>query len=389
MKINRIFLALSLALSVNAMAQPLTSQQAVRKIVENNPRLRSAESEVKSQEIANNAFGKAEFTPAIDYTHTFGREGAKIDAGVSMDFDWPSLYGKRKNYASSANMIGVYRYLTELYDVEQQAMSLLTDGAYAEIRLGELNHILSVLERARELIVRGFEGGSLTIIDVRKAELEVTSAQLRIAETENELQDVRTQLCALADTNNLQVDMTAYLPLQLPSLDVCLAVAEGQPDVFLARTNAWVQENLAKIERAQRKPGFSLGYVYQRELGENFNGFSVGLRLPVRSKLYAAAADSEALRYEKSADMLANTHRINALRTHSRAEWLRTKIDALSAAALGNNYVELVEKAWRGGQINVLTYLQEVGYYLDTRMAVLALEHEYRLALVNLNRYSK
>ena len=44
--------------------------------------------------------------------------------------------------------------------------------------------------------------------------------------------------------------------------------------------------------------------------------------------------------------------------------------------------------AYKGGQINVITYIQELNYYLNAREVRLDAEYRLRLALITLNKYN-
>ena len=44
--------------------------------------------------------------------------------------------------------------------------------------------------------------------------------------------------------------------------------------------------------------------------------------------------------------------------------------------------------AYKGGQINVITYIQELNYYLSARETRLDAEYQLRLALITLNKYN-
>ena len=49
--------------------------------------------------------------------------------------------------------------------------------------------------------------------------------------------------------------------------------------------------------------------------------------------------------------------------------------------------MEILNKALAGGQISLLTYLQEVRYFVEARAVMLEMESEYNQVLVNLNKY--
>ena len=120
----------------------------------------------------------------------------------------------------------------------------------------------------------------------------------------------------------------------------------------------------------------------------HFNGFSVGVTLPVysrkhslaavRSRRMAAEFSSESLRMQ-----LEQTVRVD----FAGATTLRSQI-ALYAPVVENvNNLALLRKALDGGQLSLLDYLQEVSYFLRARLDFIDLNTEYTRTAFALSRY--
>ena len=70
---------------------------------------------------------------------------------------------------------------------------------------------------------------------------------------------------------------------------------------------------------------------------------------------------------------------------HSTALDLIKQINKFETALNGNHH-ELLLKALKGGQINMLDYIQEVNFYLEAELDLENMRHQYQLALSRLNR---
>ena len=52
------------------------------------------------------------------------------------------------------------------------------------------------------------------------------------------------------------------------------------------------------------------------------------------------------------------------------------------------NNIELLKKALDGGQINLITYIQEVNFFLEAQQNFIDIEYRYHQTLASLNKYT-
>ena len=146
---------------------------------------------------------------------------------------------------------------------------------------------------------------------------------------------------------------------------------------------------MVKVEKRSRIPGFSIGYEHEVEGSETFNGFSIGITLPMwgrkhqikASKLEAEAAlmDAEMALTRRMAEMDADRRQLDAL---------RATIDEYEPVINDKTNYELLQKALKAGQINFLTFIQESNYFIAARRDYIDTLYEYNLTLSRLNRYN-
>ena len=136
-------------------------------------------------------------------------------------------------------------------------------------------------------------------------------------------------------------------------------------------------------------PGFTLAYRHTYEEMQHCNGFAVGVSLPVFSRsraVKAATLRANASRFDAAqADASA---RSAVMAAYSTAEKRRNTLSELNDVTLDESYPRLLLMAYKGGQINVITYIQELNYYLSARETRLDAEYQLRLALITLNKYN-
>ena len=147
----------------------------------------------------------------------------------------------------------------------------------------------------------------------------------------------------------------------------------------------------ARAKAAARSclPGFSLGYRHQYEGGTHFNGLSVGIALPAwgasRSKA-AARAEAEAAALQAEAQTAATASQFDAQRR--RVVALGERLEAYDGALATSDYPALLRKSLDGGQISMLTYIQELNFFMEARIAREQAARDYHLALATLNKYA-
>lgn len=140
-----------------------------------------------------------------------------------------------------------------------------------------------------------------------------------------------------------------------------------------------------KAERAAGLPGFNIGYAHAFEEGNHFDGVSLGVSIPLfsgrGSKKRADAATAAARLDKEAVDGRLETEVRTAYESAAAAY---RKIAPMREAVENSDNAALLKKALAGGQINLITYIQETNYFLEARAELLDLEYRYAKALATL-----
>ena len=274
--------------------------------------------------------------------------------------------------------------LTEAYGVCLDIISLNRQIEYEK-------NIQSNIDALYEKNMKAFEHGEVSVIDINKLKVERIGLQQKIDDCVLRRDALVKQLegynanMPLAGVESLN----EYPAQQLVSLDEYLAEAkESAPEVMQYRADMAADEKDVKVAKMQGLPKFSLGYKHANEEGNSFNGATVGVSLPIfenrgKKKAAKAKAISSQLAYDNAVLALTNEVTTN----YNKATTLGKQLAGYSEALDGVNNVEILNKALAGGQISLLTYLQEVRYFVEARAVMLEMESEYNQVLVNLNKY--
>ena len=135
-------------------------------------------------------------------------------------------------------------------------------------------------------------------------------------------------------------------------------------------------------------PKLELGYQYTNELGDGFNGVTVGASIPIFSnKRKVAAAKAEAVANELHRTTYENETEARIKSEYAQAVALKSQLAQYIDIIADNNNFTVLRKALDGGQITLLNYLLELRYFLDAKNKYLDIEHTYHATLASLSRY--
>ena len=380
-------LTLSGAGAQNNMADILSCIEA------NNPQLKAGAQMVLSQK-AEVSSQNSLADPTFELEHLWGAQNAgdrKYDITVLQSFDFPSLYVQR-------NRVGNLK--RSLYDGQQTLLrqQVLLQAKELCLRIVYLNRCIELSDKrlaaADELarLYRGkLESGDAAILDVNKIEIEqlnVTTANTRLR---NELSTCLAQLRALNGGESLDVELSAltYPEAVLPaSFDELKTQAlQADPELQLLRQESLIADKSVALNRSGWLPKFELGYRHAYELGERFNGFAVGVSIPLfanRKKVKMAKAQA-----------LAGTFTVNNREQQALAE-LQSAYD--EAVTLKQNHARydllarqnnlgLLQKALAAGKISMVEYLVDATQLYEAFDNRLSLEYEYQLRLARLYKF--
>lgn len=390
-----LMLALPTICAATSALSPLTSDlitpsAAVDSILASSHRLQALRMDMESQTTAAKSEASTLPGPEVEFEHLWGSDGnTKWNAGISQSVDWPGVYGHRKAAAQKRSQAFEALYRSEQLALRYEADEAIGRAVYAAKRLALLDEIERNMTALQQYVKTGFERGQLTILDVKKIDLELYTLRSEIAGVRLEAQQAQTDLAALNNGRPLPVDVSDYRALPLDSLDIYLAEArENNPGVQSLAFSSEAAMLGARAADAARLPGLTLGYRHAYEERQHFNGLSVGISLPViggRGTAQAARIEAASLSTQASAARARLTAEVTG--AYKAACMSRDQMRGLSAVTLDDSYPRLLDMAFKGGQINVLTYIQELNYYLNARRDYLAADYAYRQALMTLNRY--
>ncbi len=373
-------------------ANAMTFNEILHHIASNNPSLAVSEAEGNAELIAMKSENNLP-NPEIEFDHKWGKEGSKWGIGVSQGFEWPGVYSSRKeaieNTSIALEWVNKVNYLDKLVEIKL----LLIDIINVRKQLA----LVQQLDQQTDSLIAKYEKskleGEATILDLNKLNIEKISLSRQINSLNNQYLTLESNL--IKENGGKDVSSILTSLMDYPD-EVILSeekyeqlLMEHDPQIKQYSHMAKAQEQNAKSAQLNKFPGFSLGYKLENELGTYFNGFSIGVTIPLFSqkhKVEAITATQKAINLQNNAFEIERLSQLKVQRAN--AINLYQEMLEYKPVLENHNNINLLKKALDGGQINLITYIQEVNFFLEAQQNFIDVEYRYYQALASLNRYA-
>lgn len=390
---KKIICTILLSVSVfTASAQKF--QQVLESIVSSSP-------EMKAMEFANGAETEALAQenilagPEIEGSHQWGNKGErKYGGGISQSFDWPGLYGARAK-ARKANTDALMQLQkSALADLTLEVKLLMIEFITTNEQLRAVSEASSNMNKLLELYQRGFKAGEESILDVNKLKIEHLRLSRRVTQLQEERDALLESIMGKAGSESVSDDLLSMTLNDLPADPIAdeaeyERIIDQSAKMQYMRSMQEATRMTGRVARLSGMPTFSLGYSMEHEDGQYFNGISVNIGLPSWSNKHRkATAEYQLLEQEvkMDAERLAQVLKMRRLRTS--AQRARTEQEMFREVLESTNQAELLMKALKGQHITLMTYLQELNYFLDATCDYYDIVNNAAQLCAELNKYN-
>ena len=357
-------------------------------VLENNAELRgniAREMASVAQNRAENALEGLE----VGGERMWSADPAKKDkwaVSVSQSFDYPGIYRARKQANDFNTQAFDYLQLSLISDKALSVKLLIIDIINAQARLDFYKQVGENLQRMDSLTQRSFELGNVTILDVRKMQLAVLDNDSRISTCESDVAVLMASLRGLGGVFSESDAMWQSYPIQ------CLLEPSRNPENYyeyhIGSFRSQAAQAATEAIKLGAMPSFALGYRHAFEDGTHFNGLSVAVKLPSfsqKQRRNAAKLEAEALTAEFDGQLALTM--AEAVGNYNSAMSLKASLEQYRNLSGDSSYLELLKRAYDGGAMTIIDYLNEINIFSDARLNYIDLEYRYNLTLARLNRY--
>lgn len=378
--------------TLSATAQ--TSIEDVLSSVEtNNKELQANRQLITAQKLASKLDNNLP-DPSVSYVHQYGnREGMGIQGELvaSQSFDFPSVYVQRHKLAKAKGE----SYDRQGAEVRQQ---ILLQAKEVCLDLVFLNQQKSLLDQRRQnaeqlaaLYEMRLKNGDASILETNKINLELLNAKNEARMNEAARVAKLHELATLNGGVAIHFTDTVYQPVETPQSFVDLqqeAVPANRQLLALQGEKSAALRQLG-VSKSLWLPGFELGYRLNTATGgERFNGFLVGITIPLFSnRNNVKQAKAQSLYTDLQIESTTTTVENELLQLYNQSVALKTSIDEYQSVLKSQNNLALLNKAIQSGQISMIEYFVDVTTLYQSMQNYMQLQNEYQKVMAQLYKH--
>ncbi len=393
MQMKRFILTIALVSSAMASGAQTSIEEVLRSVEANNKELQANRQMVTAQKLEAKLDNNLP-DPSVSYTHQYGnKEGMGIQGELvaSQSFDFPTVY-VQKNKLSKAKGEGFDRQSAE---IRQQILLQAKEVCLDLVLLNQQKNLLDIRRQNAEQLSALYEirlqNGDANVLEVNKINLELLNAKNEARMNETARMAKLHELAMLNGGIEINFTDTAYLPVENPLSFVDLkqeAIPANRQLLSLQSEKAAALRQLS-VSKSLNLPGFELGYRLNTATGgERFNGFLVGISIPLFSnRNHVKQAKAQSLYTDLQLESATATIESDLLRLYNQSVALKTSIDEYSEVLKSQNNLALLNKAIQAGQISMIEYFVDVTTLYQSMQNHMQLQNEYQKVMAQLYKF--
>lgn len=384
------FMTMVPAIAAGAQSPDGPFAQVLRSIEQNNPYLKTAAAELEVQKLENRSEALLDDLE-VEFNYLWGQNaevGQRHDLSVSQSFDIPTLMGMKSRQATALNSQAMLEYKAERLNILKQAQELCIEAVYNNKLMAEYEVLLEYADRLYEATAREVEMGELSLVDLNKARLNLTSAKAQAARAQLQKDAILASLRALNGGKDVVLEGESYgeTPLPMDFETWFTQAAEANPVIAYVAEEIAISNNSIRIEKLSALPRLTMGYMSEIGMHDKYRGLTMGVAIPLWKS-------TSKIRQSQARASLAQEKRAQAEQEFYNS--LRSEYDkAVSLGGLMDEYMRSLEesdirgtlfKALDHGEISMADYMTEVDVLYQILEEYLSIERDYMQSLAELN----
>lgn len=395
-----LVIPLVLILSMPGLAQPITEAEAIKTALQNNQLIKSAENQVDyfreikktgsdfgklSAVWTNGQYNTVEKDKNITLTQHIpfpGTIGAQIKLGEEQ------VVGSTKSLLMAKNNL--------IYEVRSVYEILMHQKAFQNL-LHSQDSLFTEFARASAL---RYKTGESNLLEMTTAETQLQEVKNIVRQNEADIFMSQKKLQTLLKSESL-VDASAALSKRILDLDPATASLDSNPQLQYSQQLVKISEQEKRVEKNRLMPDFMVGYFNQTLIGyqnttgqdryygksDRFQGFTAGLAIPLWFAPQVARAKAASFMEESSrqtADYFRTTLNSEYEQALRELDKNQASLTYYESSALKNADLILAQarKAYRGGEIGYVEYLQSLRSAIAIKTNYLQALNQYNLSVI-------
>ena len=373
---------------------PLIAQNNINSVLDsieaNNTTLKSLRLTADAQKLGNKTSIYLD-NPEVEFNYLWGKPGnigSRTDINIKQTFDIPTISGMKSRVANGQNTLIEFQYKADRMNILLEAKQYCIDLVYYNALKRELEMRLQHAETIAGGYKDRLDRGDANRLEYNKIQLNLASVLGELSRVEVERNALLSQLKRLNGGTDILLNENQYVSVQLPLnfVDWYEEAEQKNPVLAYIKQEIEVGKSQVSLSKASNWPTFSTGYMSEKVVGQQYQGFTVGISIPLwenknrvkQAKVAVSAAESrEADRKQQFYSQLQSLY--------NRANGLKVIAEKYRQSLANVNNTDLLKKALDTGEISLLDYIVEIGLYYTTVNQALEAERDYQKAIAELS----
>ena len=385
-----ITLLASAALSVNGQ----NSIDAVLRSIEANNKELQANNQLTVSKKLEAKLDNNLPDPSVSYVHQYGNRewmGIQGELVASQSFDFPSVY-VQKNKLAKSKAASFDRQGAEFrQQILLQAKEICLDLVLLNQQRALLDQRRQNAEQLAELYAMRLETGDANILETNKIDLELLNAKTEARMNESARIAKLQELATLNGGIAIDFTDTTYMSDGdiLSFEELCAEAVTSNPQLLTLKSEQVAARRQLSVNKSKSLPSFELGYRMNTATGgERFNGFLVGISIPLFSnRNNVKQAKAQALYTDLQLESTTTTVESELHQLYNQSVALKTSMDEYNTVLKSQNSLALLNKAIQTGQISMIEYFVDVTTFYQSMQNYMQLQNEYQKVMAQLYKY--
>lgn len=308
-------------------------------------------------------------------------------AGVQQQFNWPGVYGKRKQLQQArVDLAQSSLRLTEL-DVKRLVLTNYLELQYLNERILQLRAQDSIYKDIKAAAIRNFQAGQINKLDELFASSQadrITNELARAVADQQQQQRILQLLTGLREAIETERINALNLPASIDSI-------QANPQMEVLQQQVEVSNRELQLERASLLPSINAGLLFPlAKEYDNFFGYQVGISIPIwrrqnKSRIAAASTGVELAQANQQNALLNLQNQLLVNQVNVQKEQASLAYFNNIALQQSNEIIETSRRLFAAGQITYIESLRNITTAFGTRINYLETLRNYNQAVIDLN----
>ncbi len=380
-----------MGLGFNLFAQnPI--EHVLAEVEKNNTTLSAYRNHIDAEKMGNHT-GLLPQNPEIEYNYLWGNPtemGNRTNLGIHQSFDFPTAYAYKSQIAKSKNEQAELEYQKQRKEIRYRTHLVCIDLIYQNALYFEYSNRVAHAKQIADAYKTKFDIGETGILEFNKAQMSFLNCSNDLEQIEIERNSLLAELTRLNGGTTIAFNESTFLPQPiLPNFELWYAQAEQNNTVLQwIKQEIVISEKQKQLAKAQSLPKFNAGYMSEKVVGQQFQGISFGMSIPLwenKNTLKYAKARTIAIQNMEADTKLQFYHEKKDL--HAKVISLQKNVsDYRNSLNLFSN-TELLQKALNKGEISLAAYFYERSLYYESFDKLLEMEQNLYKAIAELKKY--